>query len=518
MQFPEETIGRMLMVGFDSLEPPPHILQWLAEGRLGGVILFARNVASPTQLAELTQACHEAAPHPILIAIDQEGGIVARLREGFTEAPSAMALGAAGDEALAEQVAGVLGAEMRAVGINWNLAPVLDLAHPSNVHNPSVGVRAFGEDPAHVAQLGTAQVRGFQGAGVAATAKHFPGKVQSPVDPHVDLPVVESPLAEMRTIDLVPFRAAIQVGIASVMIAHVQFRALDEAHPSTLSRAVITGLLREELGFGGVIVTDCMEMGAITRRYSPAQSAVLAAQAGADVILFSHTRERQEEAYRALVEAARDGRLPAETAQAAAQRVQKLAERYAITAPPALDRIRTPEHHAITLRAARSGVVQLRAEAGTLPLRPDDGRIVALIEFASHLDSDVLESGGQSGLAALLHERLPRLESTLLAPRTPDEEALARARALAERADVLIVATRNAHLSPPQQQLAADWLAQARHGVLLCLRNPYDAGVLQAPTALCTLGDSAPSLQAAVEALLGEFQPTGKLPVSAGTH
>ena len=123
MQFPEETIGRMFMVGFDGLEPPPHILRWLAEGRVGGVILFARNVASPAQLAELTQACREAAPHPILIAIDQEGGIVARLREGFTEAPGAMALGAAGSEALAEGVAGVLGAEMRAVASigTWRL-------------------------------------------------------------------------------------------------------------------------------------------------------------------------------------------------------------------------------------------------------------------------------------------------------------------------------------------------------------------------------------------------------------
>ncbi len=512
MPTPPETIGQMLMVGFPGLEPPPHILQWLAEGRLGGVILFARNVASPTQLAELTQACHEAAPHPILIAIDQEGGVVARLREGFTEAPSAMALGAAANVALAEQVAGVLGAEMRAVGINWNLAPVLDLAHPSNVHNPSVGVRAFGEDPAHVAQLGVAQVRGFQRAGVAATAKHFPGKVQSPLDPHVDLPVVQSALEEMRATDLVPFRAAIQAEIASVMIAHVQFLALDSTHPSTLSRAVVSGLLREELGFNGVVVTDCMEMGAITRRYSPAQSAVLAAQAGADVILFSHTRERQEEAYRALLQAAREGRLPEEAVQKAAQRVQKLAESYALTEKPSPQNVRTPEHRAITLRAARDGVVQLRAEKGTLPLRPEDGRTVALIEFASHLDSDVLEEGGQSGLAARLGQRLPHLESVLLAPHA--QKAEARAHALAQRADVLIVATRNAHLSPPQQKLAADCLAQAQHGVLLCLRNPYDASALQAPTVLCTLGDSEPALQAAVEALLGDFQPKGKLPVT----
>jgi beta-N-acetylhexosaminidase len=290
----EEKIGQMLVVGFQGLEPPDHILRWLATGRIGGVILFARNVDSPTQVSELTRACREAAARPILVAIDQEGGVVARLREGFTESPGAMALGAADSERLAEEVSAALGAEMRALGINWNLAPALDLTH--NIDNPSVGVRSLGTDPVRVGRLGVAQVRGFQGAGVAATAKHFPGKADTPVDPHVRLPVIEGPLDDMWETDLVPFRAASEAGIAAVMVTHVQFKALEPEYPSTLSPRIIQGLLREDVGFRGLVSTDCMEMKAVTDRYGPGESAVLAALAGANIIFFSHTRELQEDA------------------------------------------------------------------------------------------------------------------------------------------------------------------------------------------------------------------------------
>lgn len=508
----EERVGQMLVVGFEGLEPPAYLLEWIAAGRISGVILFARNVASPAQLAALTGALHAAAPRPLLIAIDQEGGVVARLRQGFTESPGAMALAASGSEALAEQVSAVLGRELRALGINWNLAPTLDLTH--NIHNPSVGVRSLGTDPARVAALGVAQVRGFQSAGVAATAKHFPGKADTPIDPHVSLPVIEGALGDLWDTDLVPFRAVSDAGIAAMLITHVQFRALDPTYPSTLSPRIITGLLRQELGFRGLVTTDCMEMKAITNHYGAGESAVLAALAGASVILFSHTRALQEAAYDALLAAARSGRLPEAPIDAANAQVDALRTRYAITAPPALDPIRAPEHLAITAQAARAGMVQLRAAPGVLPLRPDDPRQIAVIEFASVLESGILERGGETGFAALVRTRLPDAECLSLAPDAPQESAVQRALALAHTADVVIVATRNAHLQPAQGALAQSLLAAARQPVLLCLRNPYDAGVLTgADTVLCTLGDSSPSLEAALAALLGEFTPQGRLPV-----
>jgi beta-N-acetylhexosaminidase len=162
----EEKIGQMLVVGFHGHEAPQHIIEWLREGRVGGVILFARNIDTPEQVAELTKALHEAARRPILVAIDQEGGVVARLRAGFTESPGAMALGAADDPRLTEEVSAVLAAEMRALGINWNLAPAIDLTH--NIHNPSVGVRSLGSDNEHVKLHALDQVQGCQGTGVAA--------------------------------------------------------------------------------------------------------------------------------------------------------------------------------------------------------------------------------------------------------------------------------------------------------------------------------------------------------------
>ncbi|MBC6938367.1 MAG: glycoside hydrolase family 3 protein, partial [Chloroflexi bacterium] len=308
----EEKIGRMLVVGFDGLEPPDYLLDWLAAGRVGGVILFARNVASPAQVGELTLACREAAPRPILIAIDQEGGMVARLRtaEGFMESPGAMALGAADSEDLAERVAAAMGDELAALGINWNLAPVVDLA--LNADNPSVSTRALGTRVDRVSKLAAAQVRGFQSAGVAAAAKHFPGLGDTPVDTHEALAVINEPLETLLRRDLLPFKAAVEAGAAAVMTTHTRFQTVDSQYPATLSASVIEGILRREIGFDGVSCTDCMEMKAITEHYGAGESAVLAALAGQDVIFFSHTPAYQEAAYEALLAAARSGRLPLE--------------------------------------------------------------------------------------------------------------------------------------------------------------------------------------------------------------
>jgi beta-N-acetylhexosaminidase len=508
----EEKVGQMLVVGFHGLEPPDHILRWLAEGRIGGVILFARNVRDPPQVAELTRACREAAPRPILVAIDQEGGVVARLREGFTESPGAMALGAAGSEELAEGVSMALGAEMRALGINWNLAPALDLTH--NIQNPSVGVRSLGVDPDCVSRLGVAQLRGFQRAGVAATAKHFPGKADTPVDPHVSLPVIEGPMKDMWDTDLAPFRAASEAGVAAMMVTHVQFKALEPDHPSTLSPSITKGLLREDVGFKGLVSTDCMEMKAVTNRYGPEESAVLAALAGANIILFSHTREHQEAAHDALLDAARTGRLSIEEIDFAIERVREVKERFAISRRPSLEAIRRPEHLEIAARAARSGTILLRAGSGALPILRDDPRRVALIEFVSQLEIEALEQGARTHLASLIQEELPSVESLWLDPDSPSEGPLGGARALASSSEVVIVATRNAHLIPRQRELAQELLASGRESVLLCLRNPYDAGTLKgAEAVICTCGDGEPSLAAAAHLLAGRFKPTARLPV-----
>ena len=503
----EEKLGQMLIVGFQGHRAPPHIMDWLKEGRIGGVILFARNIDTPGQLEALTRSLRRAAKYPILVAIDQEGGTVARLREGFTESPGAMALGAADDPKLTSQVSGILAAELLAVGVNWNLAPAIDVTH--DIRNPSVGTRSLGADPGHVARHAVAQIKGFQGNGVAATAKHFPGKANTPVDPHVELPVIEGRLDEMWGTDLVPFREACGAGVAAVMITHAQFRDIEPDYPSTMSSRIIRGLLRERMGFRGLVTTDCMEMKAVTNRYGPGESAVQAAAAGADTVLFSHTREYQEAAYEALLEAAGSGRLPLKQIDDSVQRIDEVKTRFTAFPRPPMSVIRSPAHLETAGRAARAGTVLLREKPGVIPLRSEGN--VGLIEFASHLEKERLARGEETAFAAMLKERLPNLRSMWLDPTDPTGEQLRGIGELARAAGALVVATRNAHLSPGQ--LGAVERLLGRLSVLVCLRNPYDAGVIEAGTTILTLGDSEPSLRAAADALLGEFRPAGRLMV-----
>ncbi|MBI5669247.1 MAG: beta-N-acetylhexosaminidase [Chloroflexi bacterium] len=508
----ESKIGQMLVVGFDGLTPPDYILEWLAAERIGGVILFARNVASPAQVADLVQACREAAPRPILVAIDQEGGVVARLRasEGFTESPGAMALGAADDEMLAERVSAALAAELAALGINWNLAPVVDITH--NIHNASVGARSLGRDIRRVSALAAAEVRGFQNAGVAATAKHFPGVGNTPVDTHEALAVITEAPDYLYQYDLVPFRAAVAAGVAAVMVNHVRFDGLDAQYPATLSPRVIGDLLRRDIGFTGVACTDCMEMKAISNHYGAGESAVLAALAGEDIIFFSHTRAYQAEACDALLVAARSGRLSENRIDEAVGRIQMLLARFPANSQPDISAIRQPERLTLMQQAARAGTVLLKSDPAVFPLKPDTN--AGVVEFASYLESGVVERGGITGFVARLSARLPQAVCVSLKSADTDAAALERAQQMAADCDVLVLATRNAHLIPEQLDMARDLAARAQQVILVCLRNPYDAMVLPGAVAvLCTCGDGEPSLLAAVDALLGQFKPAGKLPV-----
>lgn len=496
----EEKIGQMLIVGFHGLEPPDYIIKWLSEGRISGIILFSRNIKNPKQLANLTKTCQEAAKNPILVAIDQEGGVVARLREGFTESPGAMALGASGSEKMTKQVSTILGTEMRALGINWNLAPAIDITH--NIHNPSVGVRSLGVNPKQVAKLAIAQVKGFQKTGVAATAKHFPGKANTPIDPHVNLPVIDASIEEMWDTDLVPFRAVSNAGIAAMMITHVQFKTIDPEYPSTMSSRIIQKVLRRKIRFDGLVTTDCMEMKAITNKYGPRESAVLAAQAGANIILFSHTKDYQEKAYEALLEAAQSGRLPKEKIDYSIKKINEVKNKYVFGEKPPLNIIRSQSHLKVMEKAARAGTILLKKEENVIPLTKE--KKITLIEFASN---------EQATLAQILKRTITHTKINILNSTNPSHKI----DTYASTPEIIIIATRNAHLNPKQLKIIQMILEHEGKKILICLRNPYDAAVLDAGTIICTLGDSSPSLKAAKEVLLGQYTPIHKLPVPLET-
>jgi len=503
----EEKIGQMLVVGFHGTKAPPYIIQWIKEGRIGGVILFARNITTPKQVRDLTHSLHQAAKHPLLIAIDQEGGTVARLRKAYTESPGAMALGAADDPVLTEKVSSILATELRALGVNWNLAPAIDITH--NIDNPSVGTRNIGSDPMHVARHAKAQITGFQTTGVAATAKHYPGKANTPVDPHVELPVIEGDLEAMWNTDLVPFKAAIEAKVASILITHVQFKDLEPTYPSTLSPRIIQGLLRDQMGYTGMVTTDCMEMKAVTNKYGPAESAILAANAGANIILFSHTREYQEQVYTALLDAAKSGRIPLSNIDYSVERIKGVKQRYPIKPQPPLTVIRQPNHLETMKKAARAAIIPHRIAPNTIPI--DTNASWALIEYASHIEQPTLTPETPTQLANILQKHTPSLQSIWLDPKNPTPTQLTKAKQLTNEAQYTILATRNAHITPNQQKTAEKLLENTT--ILLCLRNPYDADTLNCSTTLLTLGDSEPSLQAATDAVTGQYKPNAKLRV-----
>src|SRR5512145_3371825 len=284
----------LLCVGFHGTTPSVEVLELVRRG-VSGVILFSRNVESAQQVAELTSALKRAAGRPLLVAIDQEGGRVARLRaaQGFTELPPMRAIGAAGDDRVAFGVGALLGRELRAVGIDQDYAPVVDV--DTNPANPVIGDRSFSREPGVVARLGAALALGLQAEGVAACAKHFPGHGDTSQDSHVDLPRLPHGLDRLRRVELPPFRAVSQAGVAAVMTAHVVFEALDPALPATLSAPVLR-LLREEIGFEGCCVSDDLEMKAVAEHFPLEQVAPGCLLAGVDALLVCHTPAVQHRA------------------------------------------------------------------------------------------------------------------------------------------------------------------------------------------------------------------------------
>jgi beta-N-acetylhexosaminidase len=326
-------IGRLLVAGFDGLQLPSELRSLARDFGLGGVILFARNVGEPGQVAELSYEAAKLVPDmPVWVSIDQEGGRVARLRAPFTEWPPMATLGRSGDLRLAERFARALAAELRAVGVTLDYAPVLDVH--TNSRNPVIGDRALSGKSEEVARFGAALIRTLQAEGIAACGKHFPGHGDTHTDSHLELPLVEHPPERLRQVEFLPFRAAVEARVASIMTAHVLVPSLDEQRPATLSRRIVSGLLREELGYEGVILSDDLEMKAIANEYSVPSAAVLAVEAGCDgVLICSGNHDLQVVALESLIHAVEENRLPFGRIEDALTRQLRAKERFLGAAP-----------------------------------------------------------------------------------------------------------------------------------------------------------------------------------------
>jgi beta-N-acetylhexosaminidase len=327
-------IGQLVVAGFGGYTVSAELRSLAREWDLGGVILFGRNIEAPEQVAELAFEIQELVHDvPLWVSVDQEGGRVARLRAPFTEWPPMAGLGRCGDSELAERFAAAMADELSAVGVTLDFAPVMD------VHNAAadrvIGDRALSADPDEVGRLGGVIIETLQRNGVAACAKHFPGHGETPVDSHHELPVVDHPPERLREHEMAPFRAAIAAGVAAVMTAHVLYPALDSEQPATLSRAIIEDLLRGELGHHGLVVTDDLDMRAITGSHTVEHAAVRALNAGCDTLLMcGDSIERHAAVIEAIIHAVETDEIDSRRIEAARERQQRVKARFMGGDPP----------------------------------------------------------------------------------------------------------------------------------------------------------------------------------------
>jgi beta-N-acetylhexosaminidase len=330
-----EKIGQLFMVGFLGTSVTPDLAAFLKDYKPGGVILFSRNLESIEQIVQLTNDLQQCNPKsPLLISIDQEGGRVSRLPKGFTIFPPCEVIGQCHSGELAYAAASTIAKELKTVGINMNMAPVLDVN--SNPDNPVIGDRAFSSSADTVGEMGLVTAAGLQDAKVVACGKHFPGHGDTNADSHKELPVVDAPRERLEAVEFPPFRRAAAAGIATMMTAHVLYRALDDQLPATLSPVIITRLLREQMGYDGVVLTDDLEMHAIVDHYGPGDAAVRAVLAGCDVLLICKERDREVAAFEAVEKAVASGTIDMERLDQSVARIQRVKQRYLLPYRPAV--------------------------------------------------------------------------------------------------------------------------------------------------------------------------------------
>ncbi|QHC20983.1 glycoside hydrolase family 3 protein [Streptomyces sp. GS7] len=535
---PEEKVGQLFVMrvyGDSATDPDPadaaanreeigvaNAAELIATYRVGGIIYFgwAHNIRDPHQVADLSNGIQEAAaalrvPVPVLISTDQEHGTVARIGAPATLFPGAMALGASGSREDARTAGRIAGRELCAMGIRQDYAPDADVN--VNPANPVIGVRSFGADPRAVSRMVAAQVRGYQGAGVAACAKHFPGHGDTDTDSHVGLPYIHHSAREWERLDAPPFRAAIAAGIDTIMTAHIVVPAFDPSgDPATLSRPILTGILRERLGYDGVVVTDSLGMEGVREKYGDARVPVLALRAGADQLLNPPDLPL---AYRAVLRALEGGELSERELDAKVLRILVLKERRGLFADPytthrAVDRVvGTRGHLAAADRIADRTTTLLRNDGGVLPLSPRrEGRVLVV-------GADAAAPSGTGGPPTrVLARALTGLGFTATALPTgmaPTRARIDRARAALAERDAVVVATYDVTASSPQRDLVAALLATGKPVVQLAVRNPYDIAQLGGVRAgLASYSWTDVELRAAARVIAGRRDPVGRLPVA----
>lgn len=507
-------IGQRLVAGFPGTKPDPDFFQLVRRYKIGNVILFRENIVDEKQLAdlcaELRAFIQKETGIPPFIAMDQEGGVVTRLPDEETNIPGAMALAATGDPGDAYRMGRITAAKLRACGINLNLAPDMDVN--CNPDNPVIGVRSFSDDPQTAAEYGTAMLRGLLDGGVYACLKHFPGHGDTAVDSHIGLPCMDKSEEELERMELVPFRAGIQAGAPAVMSSHILFPQLEPKRlPTTMSRTIMTGLLRQKLGFQGMILSDCMEMQAIQSYYGTVNGVLAAMGAGVDLVFISHTASLVQQAAEQAAEAVKDGRLSAEEMDVCVGRILTNKQRCSALKPKGA----VPDS-----QECRESVRVVREKTITAVRMPDGGMppIGANPLFLGCRDyrSTLVANSGSSGFNFAEEMRARAgFGTALITPQDPQEHEIAEIVRQASQYSSLVFGMYNGHILKGQVRLAQ---ALARTGlpmIAVALRNPYDLADLPGSVAaLAGWEYSRPLFDALWPVICGHRIPTGKLPLS----
>ena len=474
----EDLVGERLMIGLPGATVADANIRLFTDTRAAGLILYRRNFTSPSQLLETLGQLESALGRRLLVATDHEGGRIVMLGQGVTIFPDNLAVGTAGEESFAFKQGLFEARELRRLGIDLNLGPCLDVL--TDRYSPNIGIRSYGKDPRVVARYGAARIRGMATGGVSACPKHFPGKGHSPLDAHLRLPTIDSDWAEMQQSHLVPFFDVLAAGVECVMTSHPVYPKLDPSGvPATFSRLIVEDYLRGQLGFRGVIVSDDLEMGAVTEWCPIGEAAVRTAAAGHDLLLVCHTEQAQRAAAGALADAYRDGRLPRHGLELAAARVRALRERRVARAeggPPAAERDGAPLAMAIATRAVTE-VTRGRAEF----TRALNGRVCVIFPRFSELaaritiEPEMCDEAGWvrrtfAGAGVAAEPVLVGMEPA------PAEIEAATTRSAAAGATVLFLY--DAHLYASNRALLDAVQKSARRLAVVLMRDPYDVALL----------------------------------------
>jgi beta-N-acetylhexosaminidase len=473
-----DLVGECLMIGLVGSTLRDEDIRLFKDTRAAGLILYRRNFDNPCELVTLLDRLEGALGRRLLVATDHEGGRIVMLGRGTTIFPDNLAVATAGDEAFAFRQGVYEARELRRLGIDLNLGPVLDVL--TDRYSPNIGIRSYGKDPATVTRYGLARINGMTRGGLAACPKHFPGKGHSPLDAHLRLPTIESSWDEMRATHLPPFLQAVSTGVDAIMTSHPLYPRLDPSGvPATFSRRIVEDYLRGEVGFRGVIVSDDLEMGAIRELTTIGDAAIRATAAGHDLLLVCHTEGAQREAAEALVQAYRSGALPRASLESAAGRVRRLRERRPTRfegGPPGAESDGASLASAIATRA----VTVVASGPPDFP-RALSGRVTVVFPRFSDLapritiEAEIADECGYltrafSRAGVSLTIRLVGIEPS------PDEIAAAAEAAAASDATVLFLF--DAHLYPTNRDLLQATQARARRLAAVLLRDPYDAALL----------------------------------------